>query len=285
MGRSRTHETRPHDTRARDPRGHWHTGGGTSGASGDTGHVLGSAAQGPAHSPQREGGKGRLWLKSARGSKGSPAPGQGGREKLFTPLREARREPRRCLEPSSVPSPVPHGCGWAHRLKAGSPTSGTCTSAACPGPTLLIPVPGTGSAQQRRKGEDRERDRRGAASRLSTLGTEPALPHRSKALGEDRFSWQRIRSRIKGKAGKSLQGRASPCTPGDWALGNPSCPRAHKWHHQVGKEESPGQHREGERPLQSLSHVWRRLLVLEGRAMTGAGLGHSTSHPTPAPVH
>lgn len=126
--------------------------------------------------------------------------------------------------------PVPDGCGQAHRLKAGSPTSSTCSTAASPSPALLIPAPRAHSAQQRR--EDREREQSRAASQLGNLGTESA-PRLEQAPGGGggQFSWQRIRSHATGKAGKSLQEGASPGTHWDWAQGEPSYPRAHKWHH------------------------------------------------------
>lgn len=225
-------------------------------------------------------------MKSARGSKGSPAPGQAEQRKgeAVHPLgggKEGAKE---------VPGALVSAQPGSARLRLGTQAEGRKPHQRHMHHRCLSwphsPYPGAwSSAQQRREGEDRERDRRGAASKLSTLGTEPASPHWSKALGEDGFSWQRISPASKGRQGKASRAEPAPAHLGTGHMGNPSCPRAHKWHHQVGKQESPGQHREGERPLQSLSHVWGTLLVLEGRAMTGAGLGHSTSHPTPSPVH
>lgn len=48
-----------------------------------------------------------------------------------------------------------------------------------------------------------------------------------------------------------------------------------------------GKPRKGQQMFQSLSHIWRRLLPPAAGAeeTTSPGLGYSTSHPTPSPVH
>lgn len=62
--------------------------------------------------------------------------------------------------------------------------------------------------------------------------------------------------------------------------GNPPCPGAHKWHHQVGKGEILANREERQQPFQSLSHTRRGLLPPSNWCWKeGQRLGHCTSPP------
>lgn len=114
------------------------------------------------------------------------APGQAHRRKaeaVSTPSLKARRElwwgsrtPPQCPSLALRFTYARAGrLGPEAQAKGRIPQQQPCTSSACPGPTLLLPVPGAGSAQQRR--EEVGQGEEGAASQLITLGTEPAPPH------------------------------------------------------------------------------------------------------------
>lgn len=146
---------------------------------------------------------------------------------------------RKYQEPPTAPQDPPQGppgagCGWAHRLKPHQ---------------QLMPLPATLSlslclerAQLSRKGEDREKDWRGTASLLRVLGTEPAPSHRSEPLGDDGDDvlGGEPSPASKGRQAKASREEPAPARPGTGYKGNPSRPRAHKCHHQVGIRESPG---------------------------------------------
>lgn len=136
-------------------------------------------------------------------------------------------------------------------------------------------------AQLSREGKDGEKDGRETAPLLSTLGTELAPPHQSWPWGKTGMMFLAENQVPRQREGKSLQGRAVPCAPWDEAHGEPFMPQGTQMPSPGGETGEP---REGEQPFWSLSPVWRRLLVLEGRAMTATGLGHSTSRPAPSPI-
>lgn len=219
MGRSRTHEAHPGDTRPGAPRGHWHTGGGTPGASGDTGHVLGSAVQGPARSPQREGGKGpwgrgRLWMKSAGGSEGSPAPGQAEQRKGEAAPPLAGGEEGAKEVPGALLGAQPGAAG----LQLGTQAKGRKPHQwhmhhRC----LSRPHSPYAGAQQTREGEDRERDRRGGCLQAQHPGDRASLTPLEQGPGGRRIFLAENQVPHQRESGEKPPGQSRPLHA--WGLG------------------------------------------------------------------
>lgn len=242
MGQSRTHETHCRGTRPGERQGHWHMGHqGLAGTEGTYWAVLGT---GMGSAPKKGGGG-----ESAGGSEGSLAPGWAEMKgEAVQPLaggaeggEEVPGAPPSTQPDFRVPQvPGPDGCGWARRAEAPP------AAHASPGHALLIPVPGAGSAQQRGRGQGKGPE----GDCLPAQG--PTPPEQAPGGRWGRCSWQRTLSCVRGKASKSLQGRAGPCTPWDWAQGEPFTSQGTQAPPPCGETGEP---REGEQPFRSLSHI------------------------------